>query len=70
MYSEVINLLEPGEDMAVRLTAANTIKDVIDDFDFRSKIFLEYIPRCFQLLYNLLEQSKECETKVRGCFQN
>lgn len=45
---------------------ANTIKDVIDDFEFRSKVFLEHIPRCFQLLYTLLEQSKECDTKVRN----
>lgn len=68
MYSEIINLLEPSEDMAVRLAAANTIKDVVDDFNFRSKVFLEFIPRCFQLLYTLLEQSEECETKVHYNF--
>lgn len=68
MYSEIINLLEPSEDIAVRLTAANTIKDVVDDFEFRSKVFLDFIPRCFQLLYSLLEQSKECETKVNRRF--
>ena len=64
MYAELIDLLEVQEDMAVRLTVANTIKDVVDDFEFRGKVFLEHIPRCFQLLYALLEQSKECETKV------
>lgn len=70
MYSEIINLLEPSEDIAVRLTAANTIKDVVDDFEFCSKVFLDFIPRCFQLLYTLLEQSKECETKVNRCHFN
>lgn len=64
LYSEIINMMDPSEDMAVRLTVANTIKQSIDDFEFRSDVFLEHIPRCFQLLYSLLEQSKECETKV------
>lgn len=65
MCAEIIDLLEPSEDIAVRLAAANTMKHIVDDFEFRSDVFLEYIPRCFQYLYTLLEHSKECETKVR-----
>ncbi|XP_065222298.1 importin-11 [Planococcus citri] len=65
LYTEIINMMDPSEDMAVRLTVANTIKQSIDDFEFRSDVFLEHIPRCFQLLYSLLEQSKECETKMQ-----
>lgn len=60
-------MMDPSEDMAVRLTVANTIKQSVDDFEFRSDVFLEHIPRCFQLLYSLLQQSKECETKVVQC---
>lgn len=37
----------------------------MDDFDFESLRFLEYLEPSFALLFALLKEAKECDTKVR-----
>ncbi|KAL1117813.1 hypothetical protein AAG570_004128 [Ranatra chinensis] len=65
LYSSMMVLLEPSEDMVVRLTAANTIRTVVDDFEFSTETFLEYLEPMFRLLFTLLKEAQECDTKMR-----
>lgn len=65
LYSEMIKLLEPDEDMVVKLTTCFSMKQIIDDFDFDSSVFVDFLPQYFHLLYVLLEEVSECETKMR-----
>lgn len=64
LYSEMIKLLEPDEDMVVKLTTCFSMKQIIDDFDFDSSVFVDFLPQYFHLLYVLLEEVSECETKA------
>lgn len=50
--------------MAVRLTAANALKLAIDVFEFDTTQFMELLETVFNLLFNLLREAKECDTKV------
>lgn len=50
LYEIVIDLLSTNEDMSVRLSAANTLKFAIDDFDFIPEHFEEYRFNAFDLL--------------------
>lgn len=65
LYECINNLLDPKEDMAVRLTAASTLRYAIDDFEFNSEQFKSYMFNAFNLLFSLLKESKECETKMQ-----
>lgn len=64
LYECINDLLRADEDMAVRLTAANTLKFAIDDFEFNVDQFKDYMFFAFNLLFNLLKEATECETKV------
>lgn len=64
LYDCVINLLRPDEDMAVRLTASTSLRHAIDDFEFSSEQFTPYLDTVCTLLFNLLKEAHECETKV------
>jgi hypothetical protein len=64
LYECVINLLGSDEDMAVRLTASSTLRHAIDDFEFNSDQFRDYLDSAFNLLFNLLKEANECETKM------
>lgn len=64
LYEIIISLLHDGEDMAVRLTATSTLRHAIDDFEFSSDQFRPYLDAAFSLLFALLKETQECETKV------
>lgn len=64
LYAAMLPLLQPHEDMVVRLTACNTIKMVVDDFEFNTEQFLDYLEPSFGLLFLLLKECHECDTKV------
>lgn len=66
LYECINDLLRAEEDMAVRLTAANTLRFAIDDFEFNVDQFKDYMFAAFNLLFNLLKEATECETKVRS----
>ncbi|KAJ8961664.1 hypothetical protein NQ318_021262 [Aromia moschata] len=65
LYECIIDLLGPEEDMAVRLTAASTLRFAIDDFEFNCDQFKDYMFSAFNLLFNLLREAVECETKMQ-----
>ncbi|XP_045467255.1 importin-11 isoform X2 [Harmonia axyridis] len=64
MYECVINLLSCQEDMAVRITASSTMRYAIDDFEFDAEQFKDYLEASFNLLFQLLKEVQECETKM------
>lgn len=68
LYSAMIPLLSPQEDLVVRLQAAHTIKTVVDDFGFNTELFLEFLQPLFDALFQLLKDVQECETKVISCY--
>ncbi|CAH1407271.1 unnamed protein product [Nezara viridula] len=65
VYSLMIQLLRSEEDMVVRLTAANTVRAVVDDFEFNLESFMDFLEPMFLSLFNLLKEALECDTKMR-----
>ncbi|XP_025415484.1 importin-11 [Sipha flava] len=64
LYNILIGLLNPEQDMAVRLAATSTLRCAIDDFDFSSEHFIEYLEPMAFSLYKLLVSVRECDTKL------
>lgn len=61
----MIEALNPEEDLGVRLAASNALKQAIDDFQFNSEEFSHFLEPVFSLLFALLKEVNECDTKVR-----
>lgn len=70
VYAACLELLKPEEDISIRLTASKTLMTTMDDFDFDPETFLQFLEPSFFLLFSLLKESRECETKVSTYFQN
>lgn len=68
VYEACLELLQPSEDIVVRLTASKTLKTILDDFDFCAEQFLDFLDSAFSLLFHLLKESKECDTKMNVLF--
>lgn len=64
LYESCMELLQPTEDMVVRLQASKTLKSILEDFDFDGEQFLEFLEPSFNLLFVLLKEAKECDTKM------
>ncbi|XP_055641895.1 importin-11 isoform X1 [Toxorhynchites rutilus septentrionalis] len=64
VYRACVELLQPSEDLAVRLTASKTLKNIMDDFEFDAEQFLEFLEPVIALLFSLLKESNECDTKM------
>lgn len=64
LYAAMLPLLQREEDMVVRLTACSTIRMAVDDFEFNTVQFLEFLEPSFTLLFALLKEVHECDTKV------
>lgn len=64
IYQACLEHLQSSEDMVVRLTASKTLKTVLEDFDFDAEHFLEFMEPSFNLLFHLLKEAKECDTKM------
>lgn len=64
LYSMTLLLLQSDEDIAVRLTASSTLQHVIDDFEFNTDQFLPFLESSFALLFTLLREVRECDSKV------
>lgn len=65
LYSSLLGLLGSGEDMAVRLAAAQALKHSVDDFDFSPEQLESQLGLCFGLLLHLLRDARECDSKMR-----
>ncbi|KAL0270682.1 UNVERIFIED_CONTAM: hypothetical protein PYX00_008008 [Menopon gallinae] len=68
LYGALIPLLQGDEDMAVRLSAASALKRAVDDFQFSSEQFMEFLEPAFSLLFNLLQEVEECDTKLQVLY--
>lgn len=64
MYRACLELLQPSEDLAVRLTASKTLRSIMDDFEFVGEQFVEFLEPVIALLFALLKEAVECETKM------
>ncbi|XP_060607409.1 importin-11-like isoform X2 [Ruditapes philippinarum] len=65
LYEAICPLLQPSEDLVVRLEAANTLKLAVDDFEFKVDQFLPFLEVIFSLLFQLLKEVNECDTKMQ-----
>lgn len=61
----MVEALSPTEDLGVRLAASDALKKVIDDFQFSSEEFAIFLEPACSLLFALLKEVNECDTKVR-----
>lgn len=64
VYGECLQLMRREEDMTVRLAASAALMSTIDDFDFVAEEFQPFLETSFALLFGLLKEAKECETKM------
>ncbi|XP_040161172.1 importin-11 [Anopheles arabiensis] len=64
VYQACLELLQPSEDLAVRLTASKSLRSIMDDFEFVAEQFVEYLEPAVALLFGLLKEAVECETKM------
>uniref|UniRef100_A0A8C6JXT3 Importin-11 n=1 Tax=Melopsittacus undulatus TaxID=13146 RepID=A0A8C6JXT3_MELUD len=63
LYQTICNLLQ-DQDLVVRIETATTLKLTVDDFEFRTDQFLPYLESMFTLLFKLLQEVTECDTKM------
>ena len=64
IYELLLPALKSDEDLVVRLTAAKSLKIVIDDFEFSVEEVKPHLEVIFDSLFCLLKQVEECDTKV------
>ncbi|XP_075695331.1 importin-11 isoform X1 [Rhinoderma darwinii] len=64
LYQAILNLLQ-DQDLVVRIETATTLKLAVDDFEFRTEQFLPYLESIFSLLFQLLQQVTECDSKMQ-----
>ncbi|XP_066195700.1 importin-11 [Sylvia atricapilla] len=63
LYEAICNLLQ-DRDLVVRIETATTLKLTVDDFEFRTEQFLPYLESMFTLLFQLLQEVTQCDTKM------
>lgn len=68
LYAAMLPLLQHEEDLVVRLTACSTIRMAVDDFEFNTTQFLEFLEPSFTLLFALLKEVHECDTKMHVLY--
>ncbi|XP_066514944.1 importin-11 [Hoplias malabaricus] len=64
LYEVILTLLQ-DPDLVVRIETATTLKLAVDDFEFRTEQFLPYLESMFTLLFQLLQQVNECDSKMQ-----
>uniref|UniRef100_A0A3B3CPV5 Importin-11 n=1 Tax=Oryzias melastigma TaxID=30732 RepID=A0A3B3CPV5_ORYME len=64
LYEVILSLMQ-DPDLVVRIETATTLKLTVDDFEFRTEQFLPYLESIFGLLFHLLQQVTECDTKMQ-----
>ncbi|KAG8035764.1 hypothetical protein G9C98_001420 [Cotesia typhae] len=68
LYKLMIKALSSDEDLVVRLEASNTLKQALDDFQFHIDEFMPFLETTFLLLFNLLREVTECDTKMQVLY--
>uniref|UniRef100_A0A672Z9A6 Importin-11 n=1 Tax=Sphaeramia orbicularis TaxID=375764 RepID=A0A672Z9A6_9TELE len=67
LYEVILSLMQ-DPDLVVRIETMNLILNSsppVDDFEFRTEQFLPYLESIFGLLFQLLQQVTECDTKMQ-----
>uniref|UniRef100_A0A3P8WKW3 Importin-11 n=1 Tax=Cynoglossus semilaevis TaxID=244447 RepID=A0A3P8WKW3_CYNSE len=69
LYEIILSLMQ-DPDLVVRIETATTLNPLthfppVDDFEFRTEQFLPYLESIFGLLFQLLQQVTECDTKMQ-----
>ena len=64
LYEMLMPMLSNSQDLVVRLAAAKAMKVVIDDFEFSVEELEPYLEQVFSLLFSLLKEVNECDTKL------
>ncbi|CAO3653619.1 unnamed protein product [Mucor hiemalis] len=65
IYEILLELMAEEEDLVVRLTAANGLKQAVDDWDFDIEIVLPYLGRAMSSLLSLLNEVEESDTTMK-----
>lgn len=65
LYSVLVSVLQPCEDLVVRLAAAESLRYAVDDFGFSVEDFVPYLADSMTSLFQLLLDVRECDTKMR-----
>ncbi|XP_043468445.1 importin-11 [Leptopilina heterotoma] len=68
LYGLMVEALSPDEDLGVRLAANDALKLAIDDFQFNTEDFSPFLEPAFSLLFALLKEVNECDTKMRVLY--
>ncbi|XP_072353060.1 importin-11 isoform X1 [Scyliorhinus torazame] len=63
LYEAILNLMQ-DQDRVVRIETATTLKLAVDDFEFRTEQFVPFLENIFSLLFHLLQEVTECDTKM------
>ncbi|KAG9453520.1 hypothetical protein H6P81_006424 [Aristolochia fimbriata] len=64
VYFALIRLLT-DEDLAVRLAACRSLGFLVGDINFQEEDFMDLLPSCWDLCFNLVEQVQEFDSKVQ-----
>ncbi|KAI9484882.1 armadillo-type protein [Zychaea mexicana] len=65
IYQGLLELMVGEDDMVVRLTAAHSLRQAIDDWDFEISILLPYLGPAMDLLLKLLNEVEESDTVMK-----
>ncbi|XP_065183724.1 importin-11-like [Sycon ciliatum] len=68
IYPHLMQRLSADEDLVVRLEAAATLRKVVDGYQFETEDFLPFLENSSGLLFKLLTDVSECETKMLVLF--
>ncbi|XP_011298747.1 importin-11 [Fopius arisanus] len=68
LYKMIMEALGPEVDLVVRIEASDTLKRALDDWQFDRADFAPYLETSFNLLFNLLREATECDTKMQVLY--
>lgn len=64
MYAFLTEMLDPSQDLVVRITASQAVRDVIDDWEFKKGDFDSFIPSCLASLMALISVLSSTEMRI------
>uniref|UniRef100_A0A8C7H9Y5 Importin-11 n=1 Tax=Oncorhynchus kisutch TaxID=8019 RepID=A0A8C7H9Y5_ONCKI len=64
LYEVILNLMQDPDLVTCQFLFLN-VSSPVDDFEFRTEQFLPYLESIFSLLFQLLQQVTECDTKMQ-----
>ncbi|KAI7849043.1 armadillo-type protein [Circinella umbellata] len=65
IYQGLLELMVGEDDLVVRITAAHSLRQAIDDWDFEINILLPYLEPAMDLLLKLLNEVEESDTVMK-----